>query len=84
MYYNHVRIDRVLVSREMKWKPHHKFTSHAHKRLTAQVFSVFSIVLWLTTSLGSVGEGRLMLFSVYFLMWQLLSCVVLAGHLAAF
>ena len=38
------------------------------------------LVLWITTSLSSVSEVRLMLFSVYFLLKQWLSCVVLAAH----
>ena len=40
----------------------HKFTSHPHKHLIARVFS---LVLWLASSLGSVSEVRLILFSVF-------------------
>ena len=77
---------QVLVNRETKPNGNHthKFARHPHKHLTTCIFSVFPLVLlWLTLSLGSVSEVRLMVFSVYFLLWQLLSCVVLADHLAA-
>ena len=34
----------------------YKFTSHPCKYLTAHIFFVFSLVLWLATSLGFVSE----------------------------
>ena len=77
---------QVLVNRETKPNGNHthKFAHHLHKHLTTCIFSMFSLVqLWLALSLGSVSEVRLTVFSVYFLLWQLLSCVVLADHLAA-
>ena len=77
---------QVLVNRETKPNGNntHKFARHSHKHLTTCIFSVFPLVLlWLTLSLGSVSEVRLMVFSVYFLQWQLLPCVVLPNHLAA-
>ena len=43
-----------------------------------------SPVLWLTPSISSVGEVRLLLFSVCFLLWLLLSYVASSCHLAAF
>ena len=69
----------------MKWNGSHtqKFTNHPRKYLTACIFSMFYLVLWLAPSLGTVSEVKLMLFCVYFLLWQLLSCVVLASHLTA-
>ena len=76
---------QVLVNRETKPNGNHthKFAHHLHKHLTTCIFSVFPLVLlWLTLTLGSVSKVRLMVFSVYFLQWQLLSCVVLAHHLA--
>ena len=51
---------------EMKRKPHpHKFTT------SAQVHHSTSIYGSLPCSLDSVTEVRLMLFSVYSLLWQL-------------
>ena len=55
----------------------HKFTSHPRKRLA---YSVQCFLLWYgSLSHGSVSEVRLMLFSVYFLLWWLLSCAVFAA-----
>ena len=47
--------------------------------LTACIFSVFSLVVWLVPSLNGVSKIRL---TLYFLLCQLLSCVVHARHLA--
>ena len=57
---------------ETKQKPH------------PQIYKSSAQVLYSTCifSLGSVSEARLM-FSVQFLLWQLLCCVVLVSHLAA-
>ena len=64
---------------KMKQKPYPQ--TYKSSAQAPSVFSVFSLVLMLAPSLGSVSEVRLMFFG-YFLLWQLLSCVVLDGHLA--
>ena len=67
----------VLVNRETKQngetkrKPTNLHVIRASASQHAPVFSVFSLVLWLAPSLGSISEVRLMLFSVYFLLWPL-------------
>ena len=72
-----------IVSRnETKRKPHPQIYWSSVQ--APCVFSVLSLVLWLTANLGSVSEVRLnVFFAVYYLLWQLLSCVVLAGHFRA-
>ena len=52
----------------------HKIYKSSTQAPYSMRISMFSLVLLLAPSLGSVSEVRLM-FSVYFLLWQLLSCV---------
>ena len=61
---------RVLVNRETKLNGSltHKFTTSAQAHHSTRIFSC---AIWLTPGLDSVSEVRLMLFSVYSLLWQL-------------
>ena len=61
---------RVLVNREMKLNGSHthKFTPSAQAHHSTRIFSC---AVWLAPGLDSVSEVRLMLFSVYSLLWQL-------------